>query len=573
MAVQTSDGSRRTGFMTMSAKILGLAGIMAMISVMIGAVALWGLARLESATEGVQQTTVETDLGARLQEDILYISRSEYRLASNPNAFPEIRKEIEARREQIRRHLEEARATLSSEIERKALGEFETAYRTYGKKLDETLKIGEKQQAGELGLASIFRTLRESRPAADKAAERIKAFIEVVADQADKRRQAAASTASLARQMVIVIGVGGIAIGMVIAWLLSRYGIVRPLRGAVDAMTRLANGERDVAITATNRGDEVDQMTGALRYLKEQAQERDRLKEEQAEKERQAERERKQALHDLADSFQRDMGGVIEEVTSATQQLQQAAQRMGRVSETTTEKAQSVAAAAEQAASNVDTVASASEELSNSIQEISGQISQASMQARSARDAADSAGQQVNELATAANEIGDVVNMIKDIAEQTNLLALNATIEAARAGEAGKGFAVVAGEVKNLANQTTKATDDIAQRITNIQNQTNQAVEAIDNIARTVRQIDESASSIASAIEEQTSATQDISTNVQQASTGTQAVTRDISGVNDAAQETSSAAEQVASAVKQLHDKTETLQQKADSFVGSVKSG
>jgi len=560
------------GRVSIPAKILALVGVMALVAGAIAGASVWAVSSLNTASNQLGASAAQMRLGARLNQEILELNRAEYRAAMHPENLPDIRAETRDRRDRIETLLADAKA-IAAKAEMSRLTKLQTAYEAYVTDLETTFDKAAALRDGDGNQNAVLSSVRESRESATKARETAATFVNTGAEQTTAREKAAASTAATAEQVVLIVAVAGIAVGLVVSWLVARWSIVSPLRAAVESMTRLAEGERNVEVHGAGRGDEVGEIAQALDYFKQQAEESDRLKREQAEAERKAEAERRQEMDKLAERFRRDVGGLVDEVTSATQQLQQAADRMSTVSGNTRNQAQSVASAAEQASSNVNTVASSSEELSNSIQEISGQVAHTSEQARSARDAADTAGDQVDELATAANQIGDVVSMIKDIAEQTNLLALNATIEAARAGEAGKGFAVVAGEVKNLASQTTKATDDISERISNIQNQTNDAVSAISNIAKTVRDIDESASSIASAIEEQTAATRDISSNVQEASTGTAEVTKNISGVNEAAKETSSAAEQVDSAVKQLHGKTTSLKEKAESFVASVKSG
>ena len=232
-----------------------------------------------------------------------------------------------------------------------------------------------------------------------------------------------------------------------------------------------------------------------------------------------------------------------------------------------------MAAASEQATTNVQTVAAATEEMSSSVGEIGRQVSASRPRSPSARSVeAEKTNAEVQGLAEAASKIGEVVNLISDIAEQTNLLALNATIEAARAGEAGKGFAVVASEVKTLASQTAKATEEIAAQIGAIQGAVGGSVEAIKGIGKTIAEISEIATTIASAVEEQGAATQEISRNVQEAAQGTSEVTENISGVNQAAGETGAAAGQVLSAAQELSRQSETLRTEVERFLIDVKA-
>jgi methyl-accepting chemotaxis protein len=284
-----------------------------------------------------------------------------------------------------------------------------------------------------------------------------------------------------------------------------------------------------------------------------------------------ATREAKAKAHlALIARFDRAAIGAIEAVSGETAQLNATAQALSANAEQNSRQAAAATTATQEAASNVQTVAAAAEELASSINEIGRQVEQSSRAAQMASDDAGRTGRIVKGLAESSARIGAVVKLINDVASQTNLLALNATIEAARAGDAGKGFAVVAGEVKSLANQTAKATDEIRGQIAAVQSASQQAVEAIDTIVGRIGEINQIAAAIASAVEEQTAATAEIARNVQRAAAGAQQVSTNIDGVTLAAKETGNAAVNVLSSVRQLTKQADDLKTLVHGFLDDI---
>ena len=274
----------------------------------------------------------------------------------------------------------------------------------------------------------------------------------------------------------------------------------------------------------------------------------------------------------LADEFDANIKSVVETIASSATELDASAQTMSQVADQANQRSTAVAAASEEASSNVQTVAAAAEELAASIAEIGRQVTQSNTICSAAVEEAKHVNATVQTLAEGAQRIGEVVALINDIAEQTNLLALNATIEAARAGDAGKGFAVVANEVKSLANQTGKATEDIAAQIGSIQGSTKEAVDAIQGIGNTIAKINEIASVIAEAVKQQGTAIQEIARNVSQAASGTQDVSQNIAGVREVAAEAGQASGHVLTAVKDLSTQSEKLHSEVDKFLAMVRS-
>ena len=348
-------------------------------------------------------------------------------------------------------------------------------------------------------------------------------------------------------------------------------GITGPVLSIAGIMSELANGNKDVKIPGVNRGDEIGVMSSAVEVFKENMIKADSMAEEQRTAQ-ETQTKRAELINALATEFDQKVAAVINRVDEATKLMSSSASDMASSANSTKGQAATVSAAAVQASTNVETVSAAAEELSSSISEISRQVTDSSRIAGQAVVDARKTNDEVLSLATAASRIGEVVALITDIADQTNLLALNATIEAARAGDAGKGFAVVASEVKNLANQTARATEEISSQIGDIQTATQSSVGAINGITKTIENINEIAAGIAAAVEEQGSATQEIARNVEEAARGTSDVTSTIDLVSTSATDTEKSANVMVSNVEQVTDEFESLTSEVETFLEKIRN-
>jgi methyl-accepting chemotaxis protein len=402
-----------------------------------------------------------------------------------------------------------------------------------------------------------------------------------------------ATTSATIRMISAIIGfVVLVVVGL--AFFVAQFGISKPLSQVTKVLMTLAEGNKAVDIPHTTRGDEVGEMARTAQTFRDNLVRMEKMEAEQrAAEERAAEEkrslterevaekkaaevrvaaERKATMHKLANDFEAAVGGIIGTVSEASNELEAAAGTLTKTADTTQQLSGTVASASGQASANVQSVASATEEMTSSVQEISRQVAQSTAIANEAVQQAQATDARINALSHAAARIGDVVKLITAIAEQTNLLALNATIEAARAGEAGKGFAVVAQEVKALASQTAKATDEIAGQISGMQNETTAAVAAIKEIGGTIGRISDISSTIAAAVEEQGAATNEIARNVQEAAKGTAQVAGTIVEVNQGAAETGSASSQVLSSAQQLAGESSRLKLEVDRFLATVRA-
>ncbi|WP_050750768.1 bacteriohemerythrin [Paramagnetospirillum magneticum] len=410
---------------------------------------------------------------------------------------------------------------------------------------------------GAAQVAKISETLEKVIAWAMDKAEAFMANAEQVNDRADL-----ISRSGLAAALIL---------GALVAWLITR-SISRPINAMTGVMNELSGNNLSVDVPYADRGDEIGAMAKSVGHFKNQLMRVHQLEAEQEEQKKRAEADRMTAMRKMADTFEESVGKVIETVTSAATELQAASSQMSGTATETSAQATTVATSAHQASANVQTVASATEELAASIREIAHQVERSQAVSAHAGQEVNTTTSQVRALSESVSKIGEIVNLINDIAAQTNLLALNATIEAARAGDAGKGFAVVANEVKHLANQTARATSEIAGQIQAVQDGTNAAVHAIDAISSVIGEMGEISSAVAAAVEQQSGATTEIARNVEQAATGTEEVSSNITSVEQAARETGAAAEQIKDSSADLSRQAEFLRHEVGQFLAQVRA-
>ncbi|KRQ03009.1 MULTISPECIES: methyl-accepting chemotaxis protein [Bradyrhizobium] len=403
-----------------------------------------------------------------------------------------------------------------------------------------------------------------------EADEILRKDIELNNAGADKAAQEAANSYASAVMLLAMILGAAIIVGVGVSFLMIR-DVSAGIASIVSPMQALGRGDLTANVPHQGEKTEIGAMADTLQVFKE-ALVAKKAADEAAAADAEAKIERGRRVDTITRNFEQMIGEIVQTVSSASTQLEASAGTLSSTARRSQELTTSVAAASEEASTNVQSVASATEELSSSVTEISRQVQESARMAGDAVGQARTTNDRVSELSKAAARIGDVVELINTIAGQTNLLALNATIEAARAGDAGRGFAVVASEVKALAEQTAKATGEIGQQIAGIQTATQESVGAIKEISSTIERLSEISSTIAAAVEEQGAATQEISRNVQQAAQGTQQVSANITDVQHGANETGSASSQVLSAAQSLSGDSSRLKLEVSKFLDAVRA-
>ncbi|WP_376967636.1 MCP four helix bundle domain-containing protein (plasmid) [Azospirillum sp. A26] len=552
-------------------KILLLLSLFLALLIALGGFSFFEISKLNAGARKVRENVLPSiQTLAEMHEAAL-----KYRVQETQHILSETedsRKKVELRLSAALKAFDDAhdryRQMIVDDDREKALyGDFLTAWRAYQTISSEKL-LPLSRDNNNMGALAVMQ--REARDAVTKVENTINTLITYNADQAEmaaKAGEAAYDEAVVGTVITILLALALCIFG---GWLAVKT-ISRPISSLTGTMLLLARRDYAAAIDGGTRGDEIGAMARAVQIFKDGLIESDRLAAVQA-----AEQETKEKRAEMVDRliihFEQDAAQALRTVAAAAAELNSTAQAMEATAQGTSTQATTAAASAEQTSANVQTVASATEEMAVSVREIAGMVTRSTAVAGQAVTQAERTNATVRGLADTAQRIGAVVQLITKIAGQTNLLALNATIEAARAGEAGKGFAVVASEVKSLANQTAKATEDIAAQIAAIQDATGEAVGAIADIGETIGSINEISASIAAAVEEQGAATAEISRNVQQAATGTRQVSGIIGAVTLATGETGAAARQVRGSAGSLSQQAETLRSNVDRFLSSIKA-
>ena len=384
---------------------------------------------------------------------------------------------------------------------------------------------------------------------------------------------AAGADANLARSMQFMgLAAGASALVLLALSMLAVRRITGPLNTVTTILTSLADGKPDVQIDHVERHDEIGAIARTIGVFKNNSMERRRLEAERKSAEAESRERRKTELCGFVDEFQAEIGGILEKVLSSSSQFEASARHLTGTARKTADVSRESAQASSQASDHVRNAAAASEEMASSIREIGQRVQESNDIATDAVRQAAATDHRMAELSKAGDRIGDVVKLITSIAEQTNLLALNATIEAARAGEAGRGFAVVAQEVKTLAGQTAKATDEISSHIVNMQSATQESVSAIKAIGQTIERINDIATSIAAAVEEQGAATQEIARSVQAAADITSNVATNVGEAAAGANETGETSEEILKSAQALCSDSMHLKEEVSRFLEGVRA-
>lgn len=487
-------------------------------------------------------------------------------LSKDPAFHLENDKQVAARMADFMRAAKLYQELITSDDERRIAQQLQQVWKAYVSATEEVLtyvRNGENETAFSTNLAKAVPLGRETD-----------AIMAKLVDLNFQGAQAEGTRAEQRYELALYLTLGCLALVIGLAALTSVYlvrDVSRGIASIMKPMRALSDGDLTADVPNPSRSTEIGQMAETLEVFK-QALIAKKAADEAAAADAEAKIQRGQRVDAVTREFETMIGNMVDSLSSASTELEAAANTLTHTADTTQQLSGSAVSASRDVSDNVQSVAAASEEITSSVNEIGRQVQEANRVAQEAVEQAHSTDASIAQLAQAAARIGDVIKLITAVAEQTNLLALNATIEAARAGEAGRGFAVVASEVKALAAQTAKATEEISTQIAGMQSATDTSVSAIREIGRTIATISEISSTIAAAVEEQGAATKEIARNMQQAAQLSTQVATDVTDVNKGAGETGSASTQVLASARSLSKESGQLRLEVDKFLSDIRA-